>query len=94
MAVCNAFLPPKKPEVYNSMTLDDLRALHEAMPPGSAINLPREALGELLGELIQPDAEVREVRDLTLSEVAHSVGRPRIPLLSDQGPVGVTALGV
>ena len=56
------------------MTLDDLRTLHEAMPPGSAISLSREALGELLGELIQPDADVRKVWDLTLLHAAHSVG--------------------
>ena len=78
------------------MTLDDLRTLHEAMPPGSAISLSREALGELLGELIQPDADVRKVWDLTpprggpqrrLGAVdGQSVvrrRRPRIPLLSD-----------
>ena len=45
------------------------------MPPGTAISLPREVLGELLDELIHPSGDAREVRDLTLSDVASRVGR-------------------
>ena len=57
------------------MTVDELRTLYESMPPGSAINLPREGIGELLDELTQPDGDAVAVSDLTLSEVADRVGR-------------------
>ena len=61
--------------VDDPMTVDELRTLYESMPPGSAINLPRDGIGELLDELTEPDSDGREVIDLTLSEVADRVGR-------------------
>ncbi len=57
------------------VTIDELRTLYESMPPGSAINLPREGIGALLDELTQPDGDEGAVSDLTLSEVAGRVGR-------------------
>ena len=57
------------------MTIDELRTLYESMPLGSAINLPREDIGQFLDELTRPDDEAREVVDLTLSEVTGRVGR-------------------
>ena len=56
------------------MTVDELHTLYESMPPGSAINLPRADIGQLLDELTSPDGDPREVSDLTLPEVADRVG--------------------
>ena len=59
----------------DSVTIDDLRTLYHSMPPGSAINLPREDIAELLDELTPPDDKALEVSDLTLFDVAERVGR-------------------
>ena len=74
-AVCNAFLTLGEPEVHNLVTVKDLRSLHEAMPPGSAISLSREAVGGLLDGLSLPRGGVQDGSDLTLEEVAERVGR-------------------
>ena len=57
------------------MTVKDLRSLHEAMPPGSAISLSREAVGGLLDGLSLPRGGVQDGSDLSLEEVAERVGR-------------------
>ena len=57
------------------MTPEDLRTLHEAMPPGSAISLSREAIGGLLDSLPIPERSCPLSRDLCLKEVADRVGR-------------------
>ena len=57
------------------MTVDEVRALHEAMPPGTAISLPREVLGALLDGLSPPGGGGRDVDDLTLQEAVERVGR-------------------
>ena len=57
------------------MTIDELLTLYHSMPPGSAINLPRDDIAKLLEELTPPDDEALEVSDLTLFDVADRVGR-------------------
>ena len=57
------------------MTVEELRALYDALPPGSAISLSREAVGGLLDGLSLPRGGVQDGSDLTLEEVAERVGR-------------------
>ena len=57
------------------MTPENLRMLHEAMPPGSSISLSREAVGGLLDGLGSPRGGAQDGGDLTLEEVAERVGR-------------------
>ena len=57
------------------MTLEDLRILHQAMPPGSSISLSREAVGGLLDALGSPEPSGPVPRDLSLKDVADRVGR-------------------
>ena len=64
-----------RPEVYNPVTLDELRTLYEATPQGSLISLPRDDIGELLSALETPEAKVEHVGDLSLPDVAARVGR-------------------
>ena len=52
------------------MTVEELRTLHQAMPPGSAIKLPQEVLGELIAKLGKPTAEEGKRRDYHIDEVA------------------------
>ncbi len=57
------------------MTLEALRSLHQAMPPGSSISLSREAVGGLLDGLSPPRGGAQDGSDLSLEEVAERVGR-------------------